>query len=179
MTDFSKLSPEEQNLIISLPYRVGIWISNADDNTKSRMDDKREHQALELVISRMVASHRKMPFAATAMKEVQKNKSLWPDWSQKADEQAVLQDTQKAIEVCRQKLPSAALKQYKQAVWHIGLAVAQAYGEHIDPDNEMHVDRFFSWLASFITAPSLRKTPENMSPKEKTALKKLRAVLKG
>lgn len=179
MTDFSKLSPDEQKLIISIPYRVGTWVSYVDDNTKSRMDDKREQQALELVISRMATSHRKMPFAAMIMNEVQKNKSLWPTWAQQVDEEAVLQDIQKAVDICRQKMSPADIKQYKQAVWHIALAVAQAYGEHVDPDNEMHVDRFFSWLASFITAPSLRKTPENMSPKEKTALKKLRAILKG
>ena len=43
----------------------------------------------------------------------------------------------------------------------------------------MHADRFFAWMASFILAPKMAKSPENMSVKEKTALKKLRAILKG
>lgn len=143
------------------------------------MDDKRERQALELAISKMAKAHRKMPFAAEIMRDVQANKSKWAQWQQKASENAVLQDTQKAIALCKDKTSKQEVSQFKQTVWNIGMIVAQAYGEHIDPDNEMHVDRFFAWLGSFVFAPNMRKAPENMSPTEKTALKKLRAVLKG
>lgn len=179
MANLSSFSKEERELIVSVPYRVGAWISNADDNENSKMDNKRERQALELTISRLAKSHRKMPFAAAVMADVQTHKGMWDSWGTKISEQEVLQDTQKAINICRSHgMQSPQIKEYKQAVWHVGLVVAQAYGEHVDPDNEMHVDRFFAWIGSFVTAPSLRKAPENMSPDEKTALKKLRAVLK-
>ncbi len=178
MTNLSKLSKEERALIISLPYRVGIWISNADDNEKTTVDDKQERKVLELVISKMATAHRKMPFAAEIMRQVETAKTYWESWEQQAEEKNVLQDVQKSIEMVGAKLSKAELTQYKQAVWNIGISVAQAYGEQIDPDHEMHVDHFFKWLGSFISAPSLRKMPENMSMSEKTALKKLRAALK-
>ena len=179
MANLSNFTSEERELIVSIPYRVGMWISDSDDNENSQFDDKRERQALELAISKMAKSHKKMPFAAEIMRDVQANKNMWQNWSQNSAENDVLQDIQKAIIVCKDKTSKKEVSQFKQTVWNIGIIVAQAYGEHIDPDNEMHINRFFAWLGSLISAPSLRKAPENMSPSERTALKKLRAVLKG
>lgn len=178
MADLSTFSTDERVLLVSLSFRVGVWVSRAEENTRSRLDDVRERQALELVINRMAKAHRKKPFAAAIMQHVEKSQPHWETWEMQATEEQVLADLQKALQIGREKLPQEHIAQYKQAVWHVALAVAQAYGEQIDPDNEMHVDRFFSWVGSFIRAPSLQKAPENMSMAEKTALKKLRAVLK-
>ncbi|HPF79198.1 MAG TPA: hypothetical protein PLF01_07910, partial [Alphaproteobacteria bacterium] len=179
MTKLSDFSSEERALIVSLPYRVGIWISNCDDNEKTGRDDKQERKVLELAISRMAKAHRKMPFAAEIMYQVETAKNHWRSWEQAGEEKQVLQDLAKALEICGRSLSKKEMSQYKQAVWNIAMAVAQAFGEHVDPDNEMHVNNFFSWLGSFVVGPRLKKAPENMSMAEKTALKKLRAVLKG
>lgn len=177
-TFLNQLSSEDRTLLVSVPYRVGIWISRCDDNAKTRMDDKRELQALELAIAKMAQAHRKMPFAAAVMRDVDQYKTMWQGWEAHSNEDQVLADVVKAIALCRAKFSKKEVKQYKQTVWNIGMIVAQAFGEHIDPDNEMHVNRFMSWIGSFIFAPKLTKSPENMSDSEKTALKKLRAVLK-
>jgi hypothetical protein len=178
MGDFSDLNQEEQALLISLPYRVGVWVSNVDDIEQTKRDDKREMKALEIVIARLAKSHRKMPFAASIMAAIQQNQSVWKAWNNNASENVVLGDVQNSLFLCHQKLSVSQLKQYKHAIWQIAVVVAQAYGEQEDPDNEMHVDHFFQWIGGFIIAPSLKKAPENMSAKEKTALKKLRAILK-
>ncbi len=178
MGNFSDLNQDEQALFISLPYRVGVWISNADDIEQTRRDDKREMKALEIVIARLAKAHRKMPFAANIMAAIQQNKNAWQVWENNAAEGVVLGDVQNAILLCHKKLSESQLKQYKHALWQIAIVVAQSYGEQEDPDNEMHVDHFFQWIGSFMSAPSLKKAPENMSAKEKTALKKLRAILK-
>ena len=179
MVDLSDFSGEERTLIISVPYRVGIWISTADDNTKTKFDDKLERQALSAVISKLATRSQKMPFAAAVMSGVDSSKSLWPGWESDAVEKNVLEDVENAIGLCRRRLSKGELNQYRQTIWQIGLIVAQAFGEQIDPDNEMHVNRFFAWMGSFTGVPSLSKAPENMSKTEKTALKKLSAVLKG
>lgn len=179
MANLSSFSQEERALIVSVPYRVGVWISNSDDNENSGMDDKRERQALEAAIARLAKAHPTWPFAAAVMSEVQSNKSMWATWGEQIAEDQVLSDVQKAIKICRGKVGKRQIREYKQTVWEMGIVVAQAYGEHIDPDNEMHLDRFFAWIWSFFGPPSRKKAPENMSPAEKTALKKLRAILKG
>lgn len=178
MIDLSKLSPEEYHLLVSVPYRVGVWISFCDENKKSKLDDKIENKALEGMIATMAAMHRKMPFASLVMKEIRLQSALWSTWQGQAEEAHVLEDTHKALVLCRTKAAKGDVAQYKHAVWQTALAVAQAHGEHVDPDNEMHVDRFFAWLSSFISAPKLAKAPENISRDEKIALKKLHALLK-
>lgn len=174
----SNFSPQEQNFILSVPYRVGVWISDSDDNARTRLDDRREQQALEAKIKKLSKQHRKMPFAAQVMQTILQNRTQWSVWNSQNSEGDVLGDLEKSLILCTQKTSKRDVAEYKHAIWQIALVVAQAYGEHNDPDNEMHVDRLFAWLGSFVTTPKLAKTPENMSIGEKTALKKLRSVLK-
>lgn len=178
MANLSEFSKEERALIVSIPYRVGIWVSNADDNEKTKFDDKRERQALSAAIGNMARRTQKMPFAAAIMSDVEAHRSMWQSWAGQAVENVVLADAQKAVAICKAKVSKNELKQYKYAVWQIGIVVAQAFDENHDPDREMHVNHFFAWMGSFMGGPSLGKNPENMSAAEKTALKKLRAVLK-
>ncbi len=175
MTD---MTSEDKALMISLPYRVGIWISQVDDIENRKMDDKHEEKILEVAIQKMAQSHRKMPFAANIMKQVEKSQGHWKNWKNMSDEKTVLQDLDNILIKAEAALKPAEVKQYKQAVWQTGILVAQAYDENHDPDGEMHMNHFAEWLGNFFTAPKLKKAPENMSEKEKTALKKLRTVLK-
>ncbi len=174
----SNLSPTDKALMVSLPYRVGIWISQIDDIENRKMDDKREEAVLEVAIEKMAQSHRKMPFAANIMSQVQKSKNNWKQWKTISDEKTVLADLENILDKSETVLKPDQVKQYKQAVWQTGILVAQAYDENHDPDGEMHINHFAEWVGSFFSAPKLRKAPENMSEKEKSALKKLRAVLK-
>lgn len=179
MADLSKFTNEERGFIVSVPYRVGIWISNVDDNENSKRDDRQEQKALEATIAGLATKNGKIPFAAAVMKAVEQNRSSWPAWSAGADEEKVLGDVQKALALCKSKVGGKEFNQYKQTIWRVGIVVAQAYGEQIDPDNEMHVNNFFKWMGSFGSGVKLGKNPENMSKKEKNALNKLRSILKG
>ncbi len=178
MSDLSKFSEQERVFIASIPYRVGVWISNVDDNARSQIDDREERKALEATITSLAAKNNKIPFAAAIMAEVEKRKASWPSWDGISGEDKVLGDTQKALQLCKSKITEKELAQYKQTIWRVGMIVAQAYGEHIDPDNEMHVDRLFQWIGSMTGGAKLGKNPENMSKQEKNALNKLRAILK-
>ena len=178
MSHIEKLPVDVQTKLISVPYRIGIWISNVDDVEARKADDKREQKVLELAITKMATAHRKMPFAAAVMQKVEASKGHWQSWEGQADESSVLGDLEHVIQSCEQHLKPAAVKQYKQAVWQTAILVAQAFNEDYDPDGEMLVNHFAEWIGSIFTAPKLKKAPENMSAKEKTALKKLRAVLK-
>lgn len=178
MADLSNFTNDERALIVSIPYRIGVWVSNVDDNTGSKIDDRDERKALEATISALANKSNKIPFAAAVMKDVENNKSIWPTWDNAAAEDLVLNDLRQAITLCQSKVGAAELKQYKQTIWKVSLVVAQAYGEHVDPDNEMHVDRFFQWIGSLGGGAKLGKNPENMSKLEKIALNKLRAILK-
>lgn len=179
MSNLSKFTNEEHQFLVSVPYRVGVWISNVDDNTRSQIDDRQERKALEATISGLASKNKKIPFATAVMTSIEQQKSSWPAWEAQSGEEKILGDVQKAIILCKDKgLNKREINQYKQTIWRIGIVVAQAFGEQIDPDNEMHLDNFFKWIGSMVGGVKLGKNPENMSKKEKIALNKLRAILK-
>lgn len=178
MIKFSQFTEQERQFLSSVPYRVGYWISTCDDNTGSSLDDRREAQAMEVVITKISRMNRAMPFTSEVMKEIQNLKREWPRWSNYESEAQILEEVKKAIDMCHGKGAKRALVNYKRSIWQVAVAVAQSHGEQVDPDNEMHFDRFVAWIGSFVLSPKMTKTPENISDKEKTALKKLRAILK-
>lgn len=177
MADLSKFTTEEHALLVSLPYRVGVWISHADDNAGTEIDDKDERKVLEQTIAKFATASDKIPVAAAVMQDVQSSKANWPQWDTMATEDSVLVDAAKVVEIAKKHFDEKQLNQYRETIWRIGIFVAQAYGEHVDPDNEMHFNKFFGRLLG--SGPKMGKNPENMSPKEKQALTKLKAALKG
>jgi len=177
MADLSKISGEEQRLLVALPYRVGMWISNVDDVERRQADDKREKKVLQIAIER-IAKSRNLPFAAKIAAQIIKSKSHWNSWGAMSDEKTVLDDVEKALTAVK-KVGAKETKQYKQMLWQCALVVAQAFDESEDPDGEMHVNHFIEWMGGLFGEPKLRKAPENISPQEKKALKKLRDLIKG
>jgi hypothetical protein len=178
MANLEKLSFEDQTLLISIPYRVGIWMSNAEDVESRNVDDKREQQVLELLIGRIANMNKKMPYAALIARQIEKAKGQWKGWQQNAEEKVVFKDLAQALEICKRNENKESVSQYKKLVWQVALTVAQAYNENYDPDGEMHVNHFFEWIGGMFSGVKLEKAPENITAKEKTALKKLKAALK-
>ena len=178
MTTFKDLTAPDKQLLCSVPYRVGVWISDIDDNIRTRRDDRVEQKSLEVFIEKLATNDKKFPFAAIIMQGVRSQKSSWNVWQGQSTEQQVLKDLSAALAICQANFTKRQVNEYKQAVWQSALVVAQAFGEQVDPDNEMHVNNFFSLIGGLVGRPALKKRPENISAKEKTALKKLRAVLK-
>ena len=173
MAGFSDLSAGDKLLIVSLPYRVGIWISNSDDNENTKYDDNIELKELEATLSRL-SVQTKQKFAGNIAKQTVNAKKLWRDWYGKSDEASVLEDLSNVLAGAADKISPEHLSEYKKMLWHIALSVASSFGEHIDPDHEMHMDR----LVGKLFGGKHKKSKENVSDTEKVALKKLQAVLK-
>lgn len=179
MSHFKEFSPEEQELIVSLAYRIGYWISHIDDLDKTKRDDKWEAAAMDRAIKNIARQHLKGSFPGEVMKHVDKSRLKWSDWQIKSEEPHILGDVQKSKEIILKHLSKKELKQYKHVLWYMGLVVAQAFGEDDDPDQEMHFNNFIGGLKEMLFPAKLANAPENMSKDEKTALKKLREALRG
>ena len=174
MAGFSDFSEEEKLLVVSIPYRVGMWVSNADDNENTKHDDKIEAKALEEAMTR-IAGKTTRSFASSIISHTLKSKKAWKTWRAQSDEKSVLEDLAQVLEICKAHLSKEQISEYKKLVWNLALVVARSYGEHIDPDNEMHVNRFFGKLLG----KGNPQKAENISEIEKETLKKLQVVLKG
>ena len=175
MSYFKDIPSEEINLLISLPYRVGIWISDADDLEKTQRDDRKEAVALDRVIKNVAGQK---SFAGAIMAEIDHNRLSWGDWKKLANENNIIEDVVRAKKVVSQHLSKKEWTLYCKLLWHVGVVIAQAFGEDKDPDQEMHVNNFFEDVISAVFSSRLGKTPDNVSAEEKRTLKKLRAALK-
>ena len=171
MSHLKKFSPEERELVVSLAYRTGYWISHIDDLENTKRDDKWEEAAMDKAIRRIARQHVKGSLPGEVMMHVDKSRLKWSDWQIKSEEPHVLGDVQKAKDVILKHLSKKELKQYKHVLWYMGLVVAQAFGEDDDPDQEMHFDNLIGGIKEMLFPKKLASTPENMSRDEKQALK--------
>ena len=63
MTTLSDFSASELELLVSLPYKVGVYVSHADDED-GEVDDEREMAALESCIKAIASLREDKPFAS-------------------------------------------------------------------------------------------------------------------
>lgn len=178
MNFLKTLTQDEWLILISTPYKAGVWISHIDDNDKTKLDDTRERQALEYAIKKYSKMNKTMPFVAFLTTKINQRQNEWSQWALNSNEEALFDHIRQAITICKKSKNAKIIQYYKRLIWQIANIVASAYNENEDPDNEMHVDRFFAWIGSMMGPPPIKNIPENISEKEKSALKKLRIVLK-
>jgi hypothetical protein len=172
LNDFQK---EDVETIISLPYRVGVWIAHADDVQSTKRDEKREEKALKAVLNSLESNKRKWPFLAEVVDETLDNKRLWPKWAARQDLHG---DIARACAVIAEHQPAETVVQFKKALFHIACTVAQAAGDDDDLHSEALIGEIAAKLADKFFDP-LAKNPENISAAEKAALQKLKDALKG
>ena len=177
MTALSAFSKDEIGLVVSLPYKVGMWISYADDQD-GEGDDAREQKTLAACLRQFARLSADKPFLSEIMQECLRREDEWAGW---ADESfSVLEDIKKAVPVLRQKATVDEIKALKRALMEIGTAVAQAFGE-FGAFDEAEREGFFSKVIGRLSglADSDAGHPMNVSAAEDSALEKLRAVLQG
>jgi len=178
MSFFKELSPEQRDMIISLPYRTAHWISHIDDIETSKRDDKYEAQAIDRAIRKIARQNVAGSLPREIMMQVDNNRHLWSKWQVQSTEPILFEEIEKTKTILKEKTSGKALKQYKQMLWYMALTVAHAFGEEDDPDQEMHFNNFMADIKNRFFPGGNKKNPNNISAVEKTALKKLSAALK-
>lgn len=183
MTSISDFSGSELELIISLPYKAGVFISHSDDED-GEVDDEKEMSALASCIQAIAKLHDDKPFTAEVMGQTLAMKSEWARWA----EEGIFQTpkyAQQAVALLNGRASEQEVKNYRAAILQIATTVAQAYGEFGEFDDEDSGGGLFSGLASKISGAlsSLNadddNQPMNVSAAEEAALAELRAALKG
>lgn len=173
MTDFSD---EDMDLLASLPFKVGMWISYADDQD-GETDDEREHKALTLCLKQFAKLHEEDSLVGRIIRESMSRTNRQWEWADQSFN--VLLDIKKGMELLRsKKVPADDIKALKRCLMEVGTAVAQAFGEFgsfDDAENEGFFGKIAGRLAGL--AADDKGHPMNVSAAEDSALEKLRAVL--
>ena len=175
MSVFTDFLEEEVVFLVSLPYRVGLWMSYVEDDASTDRDDEREKRALESVMLEISKNTKEAPFVSAVVGESLAYKDLWTDWG--AQNQSLLDDVKKAMVLVTQRMADDNIENFKQAILRVAQSVALAHGEFEDIQDES--PSFFNNLISKVSdkLSSSSEDPDNISPAEQVALKKLREAL--
>lgn len=179
MTKLSDFSNEDAELIVSLPYRVGMHISYAEDED-GEQDDEREMQAMEACIKEVAKLHEGSEFIKEIALEVLRSKGKWGAWSQGVFN--IAPSCEKAVIALKTEGSKDDVKSYIRMVIEVATAVAQAYGEFgEDPEPEKG---FFGKAMSRITTGFAGMSeddsahPMNVSAAEGSAISNITTALK-
>jgi hypothetical protein len=179
MTQLSALQPADAALLISLVYKVGIWVSHADDVDGER-DDEREIQALESGIRAIAKLHENKPFTSEIAREALKRKSDWAKWTDES--MSAPNDARRAVKLLQSAVSEAESKDYRAFLMEIAGAVARAHGEFgaFDDEPEGGIAGLMGKIASGFKgmASDDKNHPMNVSAAEDSALSTLAAALK-
>lgn len=125
----AKFSEEQRNLLVALPYRVGLWLSRCDSTGGSESDDA-EINALRSIITGFSEDFLKSEFVEEIMRETVSRKDMWPEWEKDTDN--VPGECTKAVEVVAAQLEEKDTASFKQNLMEIAMTVALAYREFDD-----------------------------------------------
>lgn len=124
LKDFSR---DERDLVISLPYRVGLWVSSSDA-TGGTDSNLQEEVALEKAINSIAQGMFESAFVHEIMAETFLRREDWRSWS--VNVKNVPQDCVEAVKVLQRRIPQRDVDAYRHILMQVGLEVARAFREY-------------------------------------------------
>lgn len=179
MTQLSAFSAEEVETIVSLPYRVGIHVSYADDED-GEQDDELETRALEACLKEVVKTHEAVPLSQEIAQEVLDSKDKWDNWTQGVFN--IEPQCEKAVALLKSQASESEVKDYIKMTLEVASAVAQAYGEfgeEQEPEKGFFGNVMGKIMGGFSTmGEDDTGHPMNVSPAEDSAISRISKALK-
>ncbi len=179
---FEKFSEEQIDLLASLPFRVGLWVSESD-STGGHQADESEKKALENIIAGFSEDFCKSEFVDALMRETVNRRQSWKNWEKKMD--AVPEDCRRAVDMLAARMEKREVTFFKHNLMDIAMTVAMAYCEFNDfdtPQGKMKAyGRYFLHrLKAFVTRRQPLSMTEivNISHEERLALSALGQALR-
>ena len=164
MAFLEQFSDQEKELLVSLPYKAGLWVSMAD-NVGGESADEKEKEALAQIIDEKGKGMFESAFVHEVMSETCSRKQEWSQWE--AGVHTVLQDLDKAMSLIRGKLQEKDCDAYGSNIMAIGVKIAEAFRE-FDADASVMV-KLNTQIRLFLEAMT-RVLKRDKSIKTETAL---------
>lgn len=126
MAFLEKLTQDQRDLMVRLPYRIGLWISQSDTAGGSEADE-REGQALSNILHAFAEDLFGSETLQYIMSETIRQKNEWASWNK--DVELVPGECRDAITLMREQGEPKDVKALKNHLMEIAEAVAQAFHE--------------------------------------------------
>ncbi len=127
MSFLDQLPEDQRTLLVSLPYRVGLFVSRSD-TSGGQDSDEAEMQALDDLIT----GYSQEVFGAETVQyivgETVNRKSEWGKWSQNLDN--IEAECHKAIDILSKNVDEKEVNAFKSHLIEIGESVALAFREY-------------------------------------------------
>lgn len=180
MSFLNDLVDEQRSLLMRLPYRVGLFVSQSDD-TGGEQSDEQELVALSNILTGYAGEIFVCETVQYIISETMRHKDNWDDWQQDLGD--VTADCKRAVDLLADVVDEKEVNAFKQHLMEIGEAVATAFREI---ETSSFIDELKLKMAFTILeykakrAGHAYKTYEeflNISPSERKALVALRDAL--
>ena len=130
---FLSLTQEELALLVPLPYRVGLWMSEMDDRGGDEADDA-EIKVLESIVFEIAQDFCKSQFIQVIMQWTLKNRPHWENWHVNIDR--VPEECRKVIWMLSHKgADEKDIKSFQHTLLYIAVSVAMAFREEEEESN--------------------------------------------
>lgn len=165
--------------MIKLPYRIGYWISQADDTGGDEADEA-EQYALNNMITASAQELFTCETVQYIMRETVAYKEQWPQWQ--GDLDRVLKETDYAIKILNKYVDPKEVSGFKRHMITVAEAVALAFCEAEAAPAAVNESKFERMLSDFLHKLFGKKRDQysimgNISAKERDALLELRKAL--
>ena len=180
MTTLSSFTPEEADLIVSLPYRVGMNVSYSEDEG-GELDDALEMKALEAKLRDVSQKADDGSLVKEIADTTLDSKDKWEAWSQGVFNIEPL--CEKAVVSLKTKANTDEVKGYISMCIEVAGGVAQAYGEFGDDDQEEStgiIGKIMEEISKVMPSVKGQEAhhPMNISAAEDSAIERISAALK-
>tara|TARA_R110001592_G_scaffold20926_12_gene84692 strand:- start:3893 stop:4453 length:561 start_codon:yes stop_codon:yes gene_type:complete len=127
MSFLDNLLPDQRNLLVSLPYRVGLYVSQSDQSGGTGSQD-----AELLALTSIITAYSQEIFGAETVQyivgETVLRKGEWKEWSK--DVEMVVGECHKAIDILSDAVDEKEVSAFKRSMLEIGESVALAFREY-------------------------------------------------
>jgi hypothetical protein len=125
----SQLTDEERVAVVSLPYRVGLYVSFSDLSGGWDAQEQ-ELEMLTSILREFAEDFCKGEFSQKVLAECLRGRDKWPAWSQNID--TVPAEAEMALETINLALSEKSLLDFKTVLFDIAVSVAMAFREDGD-----------------------------------------------
>lgn len=181
MSVFDAMMMEQKNLIVALPYRVGLFISKSDDAGGDGAQDK-ELQTLSNIIDGFARDVFGSELVQEIMGHTLARRDDWHVWQE--NWQRVPQECTEALGILGGYVEAKEIKAYRARLIEIAEAVALAFSEYNEkPDFATHISALKAFLGAKLSAQKNGKPVRSydqflsISPAERAALSRVAAAM--
>ncbi|MGH1402816.1 MAG: hypothetical protein ACRBDL_01085 [Alphaproteobacteria bacterium] len=127
MSFLDEISVDQRRLLVSLPYRVGLYVSQSDETGGDESDDL-EMAALDSIVT----AYAQEVFGAETVQyvigETVARKAEWKGWSDNLS--GIHEDCHRAIDILSDVVDDKEISAFKRHLLEIGESVALAFREY-------------------------------------------------